>query len=198
MDARNRLRPPTISMPMLAALRRLLLLALHLDLRRNGATATVPAPQPHLHCATQRSRLLAKSLVYRVNQGMGHHPDPLSTDVPVTARQNTVSPQSSALHVNGIADCNHIAVAHHGHGICTPSIAQSTSFGPSSRTNSSSSLLPGMAPPGSSAGSSHHHQVRYERRPSLRHNPAWQGSISSATGSTHSRACLPFLGSLSE
>ncbi|KIJ59988.1 hypothetical protein HYDPIDRAFT_177648 [Hydnomerulius pinastri MD-312] len=63
----------------------------------------------------------------------------------------------------------------------------SVSFGPSSRTNSSSSLLPGMAPPGSSAGSSSHN-VRYERRPSLRHNPTWQGSVSSATGSVHSYA----------
>ncbi|KAH0826812.1 hypothetical protein J3R83DRAFT_5236 [Lanmaoa asiatica] len=34
--------------------------------------------------------------------------------------------------------------------------------------------------------SSHH--VRYERRPSLRHNPAWQSSVSSATGSVHSHA----------
>jgi len=193
MDVRNRLHHPAISMPMLVALRRRLLLpVLHLDSRRNGATATVPAPQPHPHCATQRSRLLAKSLVHRVNQDMAHRPDPPSTDVPVTARQNTVSPQSSALHVISITDCGHVAVAHHGHGICTPSIAQSASFGPSSRTNSSSSLLPGMARPGSSAGSSHQHQVRYERRPSLRQNPAWQGSFSSATGSTHSRACLSF------
>jgi len=115
---------------------------------------------------------------------MGHRPDPPSTDVSVTARQNTVNPQSSALHVNNIADCDHVAVAHHGRGICTPSIAQSTSFGQSSRTNSSSSLLPGMARPGSSASSSHQHQVRYERRPSLRQNPAWQGSFSSAQPAT--------------
>ncbi|KAG6332792.1 hypothetical protein ID866_6294 [Astraeus odoratus] len=74
-------------------------------------------------------------------------------------------------------------LAHYG--MYTPSVAASPSFGPSSRTSSSSSLLPGMTPPGSSAGSSHHH-IRYERRPSLRHNPAWQGSMSSATGSIHS------------
>ncbi|KAG9308206.1 hypothetical protein JVU11DRAFT_12219 [Chiua virens] len=67
----------------------------------------------------------------------------------------------------------------------TPSMTPSVSFGASSRTNSSSSLLPGSARPGSSAGSSSHH-VRYERRPSLRHNPAWQGSMASATGSVHS------------
>ncbi|KAI6027053.1 hypothetical protein EDC04DRAFT_3142960 [Pisolithus marmoratus] len=74
------------------------------------------------------------------------------------------------------------------HGMYTPSsVAHSGSFGPSSRTNSSSSLLPGMGPPGSSASSSHHH-VRYERRPSLRHNPAWHGSVSSASGSIHSYA----------
>lgn len=74
------------------------------------------------------------------------------------------------------------------HGMYTPSsVAHSASFGQSSRTNSSSSLLPGMGPPGSSASSSHHH-VRYERRPSLRHNPAWHGSVSSASGSTHSYA----------
>ncbi|KAN0093434.1 hypothetical protein V8E55_004218 [Tylopilus felleus] len=69
----------------------------------------------------------------------------------------------------------------------TPSMTPSVSFGPSSRTNSSSSLHPGSAPPGSSVGSSSHH-VRYERRPSLRHNPAWQGSVSSATGSMYSHA----------
>lgn len=74
----------------------------------------------------------------------------------------------------------HYAMPH------TTSMTPSVSFGPSSRTNSSSSLLPGSAPPGSSAGSSSHH-MRYERRPSLRHNPAWQGSVSSATGSMHSR-----------
>lgn len=74
----------------------------------------------------------------------------------------------------------HYAMPH------TPSMTPSVSFGPSSRTNSSSSLLPGSAPPGSSVGSSSHH-VRYERRPSLRHNPAWQGSVSSVTGSMHSR-----------
>ncbi|KIK97204.1 hypothetical protein PAXRUDRAFT_136803 [Paxillus rubicundulus Ve08.2h10] len=68
-----------------------------------------------------------------------------------------------------------------------PSVAPSLSFGPSSRTSSSSSILPGMARPGSSGGSSSQH-VRYERRPSLRHNPAWQGSVSSATGSGHSYA----------
>lgn len=72
----------------------------------------------------------------------------------------------------------HYAMPH------TPSMTPSVSFGQSSRTNSSSSLLPGSAPPGSSVGSSSHH--RYERRPSLRHNPAWQGSVSSATGSVHS------------
>jgi len=116
---------------------------------------------------------------------MGHRPDPPSTNMPVTARQNiVVSPQSSAPHVNDIADCDHIAVAHHGHGICTPSIAQSASFRQSSRTNSSSSLLLGMARPGSSAGSSHQHQVWYETQPSLHQNPAWQGSFSSAQPAT--------------
>ena len=68
----------------------------------------------------------------------------------------------------------------------TPSMTPSVSFGASSRTNSSSSLHPGSAPPGSSVGSSSHH-VRYERRPSLRQNPPWQGSVSSAAGSVHSR-----------
>ncbi|KAF8431105.1 hypothetical protein L210DRAFT_3729048 [Boletus edulis BED1] len=75
----------------------------------------------------------------------------------------------------------HYAMPH------TPSMTPSVSFGPSSRTNSSSSLCPGSAPPGSSNGSSSHH-VRYERRPSLRHNPPWQGSMSSVTGSMHSRS----------
>ncbi|KAH7908897.1 hypothetical protein BJ138DRAFT_304232 [Hygrophoropsis aurantiaca] len=64
----------------------------------------------------------------------------------------------------------------------------SATFGTSSRTNSSSSLLPGMAQrPPSSSGSSNH--LRYtEVRPSLRHNNTWQSSVSSATGSAHSYA----------
>ncbi|KAF9234749.1 hypothetical protein BU15DRAFT_89872 [Melanogaster broomeanus] len=70
------------------------------------------------------------------------------------------------------------------------SVSPSVSYGPSSRTNSSSSLLPGMARPGSSAGSSSHHG-RYDRRPPLRQNAAWQGSVSSATGSVHSRSMDP-------
>ncbi|KAH7920764.1 hypothetical protein BV22DRAFT_1107532 [Leucogyrophana mollusca] len=72
------------------------------------------------------------------------------------------------------------------HGSQYPLPTPSASFGASSRTSSSSSLLPGMGQrPPSSSGSSNH--LRYtELRPALRHNNTWQSSVSSATGSAHS------------
>ncbi|KAH0826787.1 hypothetical protein J3R83DRAFT_5204 [Lanmaoa asiatica] len=72
----------------------------------------------------------------------------------------------------------------------TLSMTPPMSFGPSSRSNSSSSLPPVSPLPGSSVSGPSPH-VRYERLPSLRYDPAWQGSASLATGSVYSNAGSP-------
>ena len=161
--------------------------------RSNSYSARTPTPSP-LRYATFEAAGQAPSSSGESRYGT----PPRSTLYRRASYRSSEHRKPTVVHSTFELSIDYVAVAHHGHGVHAPSVAQSASFGPSSRTNSSSSLLPGMVPPGPSAGSTHHHQVRYERRPSLRHNPAWQGSISSATGSTHSRVYLPFVGSLPE